>query len=136
RVRVLRHEHDQRRDEQRIRDEDAEEQRRTAQDPEVLAEEQADVPHSQTSSGPTSTPSFSATTRSACRSTSSRFCVEKTTAPPSSRTPTTSQSRRRWLGSSEAVGSSRSRTCGAPMSASATFSRWRFPTESVDAGTS
>ena len=47
---------------------------------------------------------------------------------------TTSQTRRRWPGSSDAVGSSSRRTRGSARSESATFRRWRFPTESSPDG--
>src|SRR5918996_2492443 len=128
---------DQNREEQRVEDERAEEDRRAPEHAQVLAHEEPDRRHAKTSadgsasywgSVPSKTmrPSSRTATRSAKRSSSSRFWVTKTTAPPRSRTArATSQKRRRWRGSSDAVASSRRRTSGCARSATASSSRRR-----------
>ena len=82
----------------------------------------------------TTAPSIRTTTRVACRWASSTFCVAKTTAPPRAGTSASRpQSLRRWRGSSEAVGSSRKTSDGAPSRPMATLRRCALPTESVAA---
>ena len=83
----------QHREDERVENEGREEGRRAAEDPEILREQEADRSHAKTSAsgafrnssrGPSKTraPSSRTTTRVAKCSTSSRFCVAKTTAPP------------------------------------------------------
>src|ERR671930_336422 len=83
RVRIAGDEPDEQRDQQRVGEEQSEQKRRAPQDQRVLAEQQRDAAHpasaraSYSSTGPANatSPSRSATTRSACRSTSSACCV-------------------------------------------------------------
>ena len=78
---------------------------------------------------------FSRATRSARRSTSSRLCVEMSTARRSCRSRRISSRTSRALsGSSPDVGSSSSTAPGSCSSARASATRWRNPFESTAAG--
>src|SRR6185295_16910140 len=96
-VRVAGDEPDEQRDEQRVRDEDSEQQRRAPQDADVLPQDEpggasharraAAPDDSSSANGPqnASRPSASTATRSASSASSSLCWVENTTAPPRSR---------------------------------------------------